>query len=289
MNSLTIQIEKAKIAYHQGAYLEVLSLLQEGLQSDLFANNSNGKLIIPDAILDAVDLVERFTELPEFVKNEFVDATLQSLRHFYMRFQQGEKVYEELYLLIHQFYLIVNALKGGAQVLANKGVEIGKKTDPSITFSIKKGEEGMTLQLYGRISKYEGGMTQDEAQDLQNAFLNLFEAQKGSKSDLLNLAIKLHIGKRYEESIACFEKIIEKFPDDNASSYNLIGANYFFLGEYEKAIDFYLKALETGEDLDTIDFNVWESCVELIRQNPEKTDDWRRFYREKFPQGKREL
>ncbi len=70
-----------------------------------------------------------------------------------------------------------------------------------------------------------------------------------------------------------------------------IGASYFFLKNYEKAIDYYLKAYQKGECKEDTEFNVWEACVGLIKlaQNDGEKKKWKTFFKNKFPNSPHEI
>lgn len=111
----------------------------------------------------------------------------------------------------------------------------------------------------------------------------------GDAKQLNNLASRLAQAGDYTRSNAALERwlAVSGAPDPNAL--NLLGSNHYFLEDFEQAISYYLLALSAGAPKEIIEYNVWESCGELIQRHPEQRAQWRALYREHFPDGARTL
>lgn len=101
-----------------------------------------------------------------------------------------------------------------------------------------------------------------------------------------NQACRMIPQGQYKEAIALFESIRENSTDayEKGSCESQIGACHFFLGDFEKALEFYAKSFHSGYDQGVIDFNIWEACEELMKIDGNKAK-WSQYYLELFPSG----
>lgn len=101
-----------------------------------------------------------------------------------------------------------------------------------------------------------------------------------------NQACRLIPKMQYTEAITQFESIREHSTDayEKGSCDNQIGACYFFLGDFEKALECYNKSFHYGYDKDVNDYNIWEACEELMKIDGNKAK-WSQYYLELFPDG----
>lgn len=107
--------------------------------------------------------------------------------------------------------------------------------------------------------------------------------EEGAATEAINYACSFLAKGSYENAIIGFETIATTLPDRAAMCHNQIGAAYFFLGNYYKAVQHYLRALEKGFDAALLDYNVWEAAQ---AQHAESDDsDLIQLYAEKFPTG----
>ncbi|MNU83702.1 Tetratricopeptide repeat protein [compost metagenome] len=101
-----------------------------------------------------------------------------------------------------------------------------------------------------------------------------------------NQACRMIPKGQYTEAIEVFESIRESSTDayEKGSCDNQIGACHFFLGDFEKALEFYNKSFQSGYDKDVNDYNIWEACEELMKIDGNKAK-WSQYYLELFPDG----
>jgi tetratricopeptide (TPR) repeat protein len=101
-----------------------------------------------------------------------------------------------------------------------------------------------------------------------------------------NQACRLIPKKQYQEAIMLFEAIRENSTDayEKGSCESQIGVCHFFLGDFEKALDFYTRSFHSGYDKRVNDYNIWEACEKLVTIDGNK-DKWLNYYLELFPDG----
>jgi tetratricopeptide (TPR) repeat protein len=101
------------------------------------------------------------------------------------------------------------------------------------------------------------GISREEAQRLQAVFLDHLTASDDSAA--INAAAKLLVGGHYQEAIAAYTRIGEKWPERRDDCESQIGAAHFFLGEYEVAIQHYEEARKLGADPSMMEDNIVEA------------------------------
>jgi tetratricopeptide (TPR) repeat protein len=80
-------------------------------------------------------------------------------------------------------------------------------------------------------------------------------------------ATKLLTGKRYKDCIEAYRAIGADHPDRWGDCLANMGASYFFLGEFEKAIACYTQAMKHGVDEDLMRDNIAEAREEQTKRN----------------------
>jgi tetratricopeptide (TPR) repeat protein len=139
-----------------------------------------------------------------------------------------------------------------------------------------------TTTHYGFVSNEDGkGMTHEEALNLQTDLLKQLEL--GNSAKAINAAATMMMKKMYNEAIAAYQHIAEKFPKEKGTAHGQIGAAHFFKGDYEKAIEYYVSARSNGEHAGMMDDNIWEACETLYKQSQDKK--WANKYLELCPEG----
>ncbi|MEM9982459.1 MAG: hypothetical protein AAF734_08185 [Bacteroidota bacterium] len=87
---------------------------------------------------------------------------------------------------------------------------------------------------------------------------------------MMRKAASLLSSGEFKASMELYQQMAEKFPDKKGLYLSQVGANQYFLGQYEEAIDTYLQAKEAGFEESMIDDNVFEACEALYKQRNEK-------------------
>lgn len=152
---------------------------------------------------------------------------------------------------------------------------------------LKKAPNKQTLQedddyaVYAKLSKESGqAMTEEEAVMIREKVL---ADLKESTSKAMNFACKLLMDAQYEPSIIAFETILQHVPSKRGTCENQIGAAYYFLENYTKAVEYYLKALEHGFDRSMLDFNIAEAAEAYYKETNHVL--LAGLYMEHFPEG----
>lgn len=133
---------------------------------------------------------------------------------------------------------------------------------------------------YGAISE-NGNFDFDTAKKVREELLNNFTPTDASME--INIAAGLMLDKDFAGSIKAYEQVMEKYPSRKGECLGQIGAAEFFLGNYEKALDKYIEAKNSGEDNEMMEYNIWEVC-ELMHNNG--TAGYMEKYISLYPQGK---
>lgn len=284
-NEFISQVNLAMISFAKQAYLEAIQTLALAYTSENLWDTTGQTQVTVDGLMHSLEIVTRLVQLPEIEAQIFVQAIMQQMQQAIEQLKENNtELFEEA---IKNFQYLVNALNQGITLLHDQGIVIGQKDDPVIKLGLFLEQGQINVQLYGRISSSPRGLSQAEAQQLQEAFLEVL--QEGTAyQQMINTASRLSNQGQYQESNTVLEKIINDYPEEQGSSLNLLGANWFFLANYEKAIDFYLQARAAGENEEMIDFNVWEACRELykVAATPEEALKWKNYYEQLFPMGR---
>lgn len=122
-------------------------------------------------------------------------------------------------------------------------------------FSKFFGKTSEEVKVYGDISA--GGLSSEEALELQEHFQSILVSD--DKHGKLNAVHKMLAAGMYEECIAAYITLAEEYPDEKGDCFGQIGAAYYFLGDFEKAISFYSEAKEHGADEWMMDENIKEA------------------------------
>ena len=283
MSTFDTQVQLATQAFEKGNYETVIATLEIA-----YSMLDKTMSITKDLIYKSVDIIEPILQFSEINESTFISKTIQDLK---LRLQIGESQYVDVTCdEIQHFHLLLKGLERGCEILNDKGIKLGQE-ESNLSFGITGDEnKGISLDIFAKISEQEQGLSKRQAEDLHSALENMLSSNS-ELSKMLNIAAQLSSSGRYEESNMALEKILARYPEDAATCLNMMGANFFFLQDYPKAIDFYLKALKQGESKEMIEFNVWEACVELMKQATDETqrNHWRTLYRQHFPQGERSL
>lgn len=155
-----------------------------------------------------------------------------------------------------------------------------KKQAKKDVIELKKDDKHNSV--YATLSKQEGkGISHEEAQAMQAEIMELLSTK--DKNSAINFACQLLAKGQYEACITAFEKIMAEEPTEKGTCENQIGAAYFFLGKYPKAVEHYLLSLDNGFDPEMLDYNVWEAAEEHHKATGDNS--YAKVYLERFPAG----
>ncbi|WP_299452479.1 hypothetical protein [uncultured Microscilla sp.] len=284
-NEFTSQVNLAMIAFAKQAYYDSIVALAMAYTDENLWSQAGEFQAPSESLSNSLEIITRLIELPEIEVQDFVHRIIQQMQEVLeTTHQNSTEVFEQA---IYNTRHLVDAFYQGLRLLKEQGVPIGVNQDPHIKLGFFLEHGKINVHLYGKISNSPSGLNSVEAQQLQDAFLQIMDTGSNYQQ-MINLAARLSNQGQYEDSNTLLVKIIEQYPEEKASSLNLIGANWFFLTNYEQAIEYYVKARDAGESEDMIDFNVWEACRELYKEadTPEEALHWKNYYKRLFPQGK---
>jgi len=110
------------------------------------------------------------------------------------------------------------------------------------------------------------GKTKKDLESLDQINDELIKNNPGTADDeqaYLKRASKLLTSQHFKEAIQAYSEMCEKFPANKGVYQSQIGAAWYFLGNFEKAIDFYKQAKENGADASMMDDNIQEALDAL--------------------------
>lgn len=128
-------------------------------------------------------------------------------------------------------------------------------------------------------------LSMEEIEKIQLSLKDKMDAD--TYNSTFNQACRLIPKGKYTEAIALFSAIEENATDahEKGNCQNQIGVCHFFLGDFEKAIEFYAQSYKNGFDKSMMDDNIWEACEELMKADGDKAK-WSRYYLDLIPDGK---
>lgn len=115
--------------------------------------------------------------------------------------------------------------------------------------------------------------------DVNNASLAekiLYFLDNRSQGEQIQLADKLLREGPFEASIQMYSALIQKYPEERDRYENGIGSAYLKLGDFYKALEYYITARSHGMHPDITDKHIWDACFKQFKQ----TGDI--FYVEKY-------
>lgn len=127
-------------------------------------------------------------------------------------------------------------------------------------------------------------LSMDEMSRIQDSLAD--KMNPADYNNTFNQACRLVPKGKYAEAMVMFENVKANTEDmdQKGTCDNQIGVCYFFLEEYEKAIESYASSFQNGFDKDMADDNIWEACEKLMKKENDKVK-WARHYISILPQG----
>jgi tetratricopeptide (TPR) repeat protein len=137
---------------------------------------------------------------------------------------------------------------------------------------------GLFSNLFGK-KKF----TLEDTNKKNDAFLEKAPPPNSDENAKMRTAAKLLSSGQFAESLDLYKKMAEDYPENKGLYESQVGANYFFLAQYEKAVEYYVSALNNNANKDMMDDNIWEATEALYNQTKDKTKI--EYYLNLFPYG----
>lgn len=103
-------------------------------------------------------------------------------------------------------------------------------------------------------------LTLEGADKKNDDFIAKNPLPQNNENEMMRNAAKLMSSKNFTESIILYEKLAEEYPKNKGLYESQIGAAYYFLGDYTKAVEYYISALNNGGNKSMMDDNIWEAA-----------------------------
>lgn len=127
-------------------------------------------------------------------------------------------------------------------------------------------------------------MSLEEADKINDKFIAKNPTPVNDENALMRQAAKSMSSRNFGDAIDSYTKLAELYPAKKGLYESQIGAAFFFLGNYTKALEYYVSALKNGADKNMMDDNIWEASEELFNTNKDKKV--LENYLEIFPDGR---
>ncbi|MCI5057949.1 MAG: hypothetical protein MRY83_17680 [Flavobacteriales bacterium] len=139
------------------------------------------------------------------------------------------------------------------------------------------------MGFFAKIFGKKDSMTLEEANDINQQYIEDNPTPTDDENGLLRRASSALTSGSFKEAVQIYEEMAEKFPESKGMYLSQVGAAYYFLNEFDKAIEYYISARDHGADASMMDDNIWEAC-EAIYKNTNEINSIQR-YLELCPNG----
>lgn len=153
-----------------------------------------------------------------------------------------------------------------------------------------EGKEDVKMDIHVKdetasASAFTGGTGTDNFEELKKTRAELLEnVGQNDETLAINEAAGLLLDKNFEGSKQAYESIMIKYPNSKGKCLEQIGVAEFYLGNYEKALEYYIEAKNNGEDNFMTEDNIWEVCEILYKNNG--SSDAPETYLSIYPKGR---
>ena len=124
----------------------------------------------------------------------------------------------------------------------------------------------------------------NEADEINKEYLRENPEPANNEDALMRKAASLISGQKFAEGIELYKQMANDFPANKGTYLSQVGVGYFFLNDFNSAIDYYAQAYANGFDKSMSDDNIWEACEAIYKQNKDK--EILSKYLQLFPGGK---
>jgi tetratricopeptide (TPR) repeat protein len=113
-------------------------------------------------------------------------------------------------------------------------------------------------------------MTLETADKINDKYTAQNPVAVDSENELMRKAAKSMSSGNFTEAIDLYTELAGKYPQKKGLYEGQVGAAYYFLGDYAKAIESYTSALNNGGDKSMMDDNIWEATEAIYGQTKDK-------------------
>jgi len=138
------------------------------------------------------------------------------------------------------------------------------------------------MGLFNLFSKKK--ITLTEANKENETYVSNHPKAKNGENKLMREASSALTGGEFKKSIELYNLLAENYTENSGLYLSQVGVSYYFLNDFNKAIEYYLKALSNGAASSMMDDNIWEACEEIYERKKDKIQMER--YLEWFPNGR---
>lgn len=107
------------------------------------------------------------------------------------------------------------------------------------------------------------GKSKNSLEDLDKKnddFITKNPISENDENEMMRNASKLMTSKQFQESLDLYKVLSEKYPNNKGLYQSQIGAAYYFLGDFENAVEYYISSINNGGDKRMMDDNIWEAA-----------------------------
>lgn len=115
-------------------------------------------------------------------------------------------------------------------------------------------------------------LTLEEANEKNEKYLSKNQEPQNDENSLMRQASSALTKGEFEKSIELYQKLANDYPEKKGLYLSQVGAAHYFLGDFTKAIEYYIKARDIGADSNMIDDNIWEACEAVYKNNSDKIE-----------------
>ncbi len=126
-------------------------------------------------------------------------------------------------------------------------------------------------------------VTLEEADEMNKKIIAENPEPADNEDALMRQASSAMTSGKFEKSVELYQKLANDYPDKKGLYLGQVGAAYFFLNDFNKAIEYYLSAKENGADTDMMDDNIWEASEAIYEKDKDKSAIQK--YLEYYPNG----
>lgn len=114
-------------------------------------------------------------------------------------------------------------------------------------------------------------ITLEEANEENKEFISKNTEPKNDEDSLMRQASSALTNGEFEKSIELYKNLASDYPEKKGVYLSQVGVAFYFLNDFNKAIEYYLNAKENGADSDMMDDNTWEACEAIYKNESDKT------------------